>query len=71
MHSILIKHKTVIISFEISTAEEGLDFSKLYWIAKLHKDPYKRRYIAGSVTSPFKSLSQLLTKILMAEKDGL
>jgi hypothetical protein len=36
----------------------------LYWIPKLHKNPYKHRYRAGSSKCSTKPLSLLLTKIL-------
>ncbi|KAJ8314953.1 hypothetical protein KUTeg_007103 [Tegillarca granosa] len=43
----------------------------LYWIPKLHKKPYKERYIAGSSKCTTKSLSVILTQILTVVKDGL
>ena len=43
----------------------------MYWIPKLHKDPYKQRFIAGSSSCSTKHLSKLLTSILTTVKDGL
>ena len=43
----------------------------MYWIPKLHKIPYKQRYIAGSSSCSTKELSIRLTKILSAVKEGL
>ena len=43
----------------------------LYWLPKLHKSPYKQRYIAGSSRCSTKPLSKLLTKILSTVKSGL
>ena len=43
----------------------------LYWISKLHKCPFKQRYIAGSAKCSTKPLSKLLTCILSAVKTGL
>ena len=43
----------------------------MYWIPKLHKSPYKQRYIAGSFKCSTKPISKLLTKILTTVKDGL
>jgi hypothetical protein len=45
-----------------------LDLPSLYWIHKLHKCPFKQRYtgITGSVKCSTKSLSKLLTCILLA-----
>ena len=47
-----------------------MDLPSLYWIPKLHKDPYKR-FIAGSAKCSTKPLSKLLTSILTTVKDGL
>jgi hypothetical protein len=44
------------------------DLPYLYWIPKLHKTPYKERYIAGSSTFSTKELSIHLAKILSAVK---
>ena len=66
---ILRNHKTVLFSFGISAAEEDLDLSKMNWIPKLHQDLYKHRYIAAKCSTNF--LSQILTRILTAVKDGL
>ena len=40
------------------------------WIPKLHKTPYKERYIAGSSTCSTKKLSIHLTKIMSAVKEA-
>ena len=40
-------------------------------ILKLHKNPYKQRYIAGPAKCSTKPLSQILTRILAAVKEGL
>ena len=42
---------------------EELDLPSLYWIPKLHKCPFKQRYIAGSAKCFTKPLSKLLTFI--------
>ena len=68
---ILDNHRSVLSSFGISTKDEELDLPHLYWIPKLHKCPYKQRYIAGSAKCSTKPLSKLLTSILSAVKDGL
>lgn len=49
----------------------NIDIPLLYWIPKLHKYPYKERYVAGSSACFTKSLSKQLTTILSAIKDGL
>ena len=43
----------------------------MFWLPKLHKTPYKERYIASSYKCSTKELSILLTKILTVIKDGL
>jgi hypothetical protein len=45
---ILDNHRYVLCSFGISTKDEELDLPSLYWIPKLHKCPFKQRYIAGA-----------------------
>jgi len=42
-----------------------------FWIPKLHKCPFKQRYIAGSAKCSTKPLSKLLTCILSAVKTRL
>ena len=65
-------HNSVRLTFGISLPEEDIDLPKLYWIPKLHKNPpYKQRYIAGSAKCSTKPLSQILTQILTAVKEGL
>ena len=58
-------------SFGICLSEEDTDLPKLYWIPKLHKNPYKQRYIEGSTKFSTKPLSQILTRILTAVEEGL
>jgi len=45
---ILDKHNSVLCSFGISAKDEELDLPSLYWIPKIHRCPFKQRYIAGS-----------------------
>ena len=68
---ILQNHHSVILTFGISLPEKDIDLSKVYWIPKLHKNLYKQRYIAGSAKCSTKPLSQILTRILTAVKEGL
>ena len=51
------------------TDNNDVDTSTLYWIPKLHKDPYIYRFIASSAKCSF--LSKLLTTILATVKEGL
>ena len=68
---ILINHRSVLSSFGVNTKDDDIDLPSLYWIPKLHKDPYKQRFIAGSSRCSTKPLSKLLTSILTAVKEGL
>ena len=68
---ILQNHRSVMLTFGISLQDDDIDIPKLYWIPKLHKYPYKQRYIAGSAKCSTKSLSLILTRILTAVKEGL
>ena len=68
---VLENHKSVLTSFGIQTNNEELDLPYIYWIPKMHKNPYKRRIIAGSSKWSTKPLSILLTKLLTHIKQGL
>ena len=68
---ILQNHHSVMLTFGISFSEEDINLSKLYLVPKLHKNPYKQTYIAGSAKCSNKLLSQILTRILTAVKKGL
>ena len=68
---IINNHKSVLSSFGITVSDENDNLPSIYWIPKLHKNPYKQRYIAGSAKCTTKPLSKLLTTLLTAVKDGL
>jgi len=70
-NEILANHKSVLISHGVSCKEDDVDLPSLYWIPKLHKYPYKQRFIAGSSSCSTKPLSKLLTVILTKVKEGL
>ena len=67
----LNKHKSILNSFGIDTNDDKLDLPYIYWILKMHKNPYKHRFIAGSAKRSTKPLSILLTKLLTHIKQGL
>ena len=67
----LDNHKSVLTSFGIETSDDELDLPYIYWIPKMHKNPYKHRFIAGSLKCSTKPLSILLTKLLTHIKQGL
>lgn len=71
IREVLDNHKSVLHSFGIPTSETDLELPYLYWIPKMHKNPYKQRFIAGSSRCSTKPLSILLTKILSHIKEGL
>ena len=64
-------HNNFITSVGMEISEEDQSLSYLYWTPKLHKSPYKRRYIAGSGKCTTKDLSCILSKLLSTIKDGL
>ena len=67
---VLDNHKSVLTSFGIQANSEELDLPYIYWIPKMHKNPYKHRFIAGSSKCSTKPLSILLTKLLTYIKQG-
>jgi hypothetical protein len=67
---ILANHRKFMTSLNIPSGKESEDLPYLYWIPKLHKTPYKERYIEGSSTCSTKELSIHLTKIMSAVKEG-
>jgi len=44
---IIDNHISVVSSFGLYMRDEYCDLLLLYWIPKLHKCPYKQRYITG------------------------
>ena len=68
---VLDKHKSVLTSFGIQTNNEELDLPYIYWIPKMHKNPYKHKFIACSSKCSTKPLSILLTKLLTHIKQCL
>ena len=70
-HEILKSHCKFIESVGLEMSEEDKNLRYLYWTPKLHKVPFKHRFIAGSSKCTTKDLSCLLTKVLTTVKDGL
>ena len=68
---VLDNHKSVLTSFGIQTTDEELDLPYSFWISKMHKNPYKHRFIAGSSKYSTKPLSIQLKKLLTHIKQGL
>ena len=65
-HSIDITAK-----FAVSIKEKQDRLPTLYWLPKLHKRPYKARFIANSSSCTTTVLSKLLTSCLTAVKKTL
>ena len=68
-NEILANHCSVLSSLNVNTIDK--DMNLLHWIPKLHKNPYKQRFIAGSFNCSTKALSKLLTSVLTTVKEGL
>ena len=68
---ILKNHLKFIESVGLEMSEEDKNLSYFYWTPKLHKVPFKHRFIAGSSKCTTKDLSCLLTKMLTTVKVGL
>ena len=64
-------HNQFITSVGLQMSEEDQNLPCVYWTPKLHKSPYKHRFIASSSKCTMKDLSCLLTKVLSTIKDGL
>ena len=67
MSNILLKHEDDISSFKLSISKS--DLPTIYCLPKLHKSPYKFRFIANSSNCTTTVLSRNLTSALTAIKD--
>jgi hypothetical protein len=63
----LANHKLFMSSMNIQINDDYDDLFTLYWIRKLHKNPYIEKYIAGSSTC---STKELYIAIVSAVKEG-
>ena len=67
--SVVNKHCNHITTrFAVSIQENQEKLPTLYWLPKLHKRPYKSRFIANSSSCTTTSLSKLLTSCLTTVK---
>ena len=57
--------------FTVGTKESREQLTTLYWLPKLHKRPYKARFIANSSSCTATELHKLLTSCLTAVKTTL
>ena len=65
---IINKHKVLCLKYNIILKDYQEKLPTLYWIPKLHKRPYKARFIANSTSCTTKRISILLTSGLTAVK---
>ena len=68
--TIVKSHNQSITSVGLEISEEDQNLPYLYWTSKLHKSPYKHRFIAGSSKCTTKDLPCLLTKVLSTKYKG-
>ena len=59
----------VALQFSICVKERQDRLPMMYWLPKLHKRPYKARFIANSSSCTTTELSKLLTSCLTAVKN--
>ena len=59
------------LHFGVEAKENQDKVPTLYWLPKLHKKPYKARFIANSSSCTTTELSKLLTSCLTADKNML
>ena len=62
---VIKKHsETIEKEFKIKLTDEEEKLPQMYWIPKLHKKPYKARFIADSSSCTTTRLSKLITSVL-------
>ena len=59
----ILEHLQYMVKVNIDVEPEHEDLPSFYWLPKLHKNPYRKRFIAAS-NKCTKSLSKLLTIFL-------
>ena len=68
---ILNKHlKDLLAMFQIKCTDKDIRLPKLFWIPKLHKNPYKFRFIAGARHCTTKTLSINVNRGLKVVRDN-
>ena len=67
---VISRHQNdLILKFNIKCREDNLKLPKLFWLPKLHKSPYKFRFIAGARKCTTKQLSLKVNKGLSVIRD--
>ena len=60
---IIRTHTTILENiFHVSLQQKEKHLPQIYWIPKLHKTPYKARFIAGSSSCTTTKISKLITE---------
>ena len=67
----ILNFRTFNLKFAVSIKEKQDRLPTLYWLPKLHKRPYKARFIANSSSCTTSVLSKLLTSCLTAVKKNI
>ena len=67
--TVIDKHKQILHNFNIKIESKQEKLPSLYWIPKLHKTPYKSRFIANASSSTTTHISKLLTYCLTAVRN--
>jgi hypothetical protein len=67
----LADHKSFISTFMILFNKEHGDFSRLYWITNLHKNPYRENTFTGAFTFSRKQLFLMVADILTVVKEAI
>ena len=60
----ILEHLQYMTNVNIDVEPEHEDLPSFYWLPKLHKNPYGKRFIAASNKCTIKSLSKRLTTCL-------
>ena len=61
---VILDHLQYMTKVNINVEPDHEDLPSFYWLPKLHKNPYGKRFIAASNRCTTKSLSKLLTTCL-------
>ncbi len=61
---IVMEHTNILADYGFKLGVDDQQIPFLYWTVKLHKNPYKSRFIAGSVHSTLKQPSKELALVL-------
>ena len=66
---LVAEHIKVCNDFKSEPSDKQIKLPTMYWIPKLHKNPYKARFIANSSSCTTTKLSKLLTSCLTTIKE--